>query len=126
MAQAFSGMLAEIEEAGFITVDEASTSAAARMQVADDQVSTAYLIPEGFSNAVGMNQQAVITVVANPDQPIGAQVGTAMAEGKRLPRLPRRWAAATICRQPWIAAPISAARPSSGGARKWPIAISIS
>jgi ABC-2 type transport system permease protein len=81
MAQAFSGMLAEIEEAGFITVDEASTSAVARMKVADDQVSTAYLIPEGFSNAVEMNQQAVITVVANPDQPIGAQVGTAMAEG---------------------------------------------
>jgi ABC-2 type transport system permease protein len=81
VAQAFSGMLAEIEEAGFITVDEASTSAAARMKVADDRVSTAYLIPEGFSNAVGMNQQAVITVVANPDQPIGAQVGTAMAEG---------------------------------------------
>ena len=81
VAQAFSGMLAEIEEAGFITVNEASTSAEARVKVADDQVSTAYLIPEGFSNAVGMNQQAVITVVANPDQPIGSQVGTAMAEG---------------------------------------------
>jgi ABC-2 type transport system permease protein len=81
VAQAFSGMLAEIEEAGFITVSEASDSAAARVMIADDQVSTAYLVPDGFSNAVGMSQQAVITVVANPDQPIGAQVGTAMAEG---------------------------------------------
>ena len=81
VAQAFSGMLTEIEEAGFITVAEAPDSAAARVMVADDQISTAYLIPEGFSNAVGMNRQAAITVVANPDQPIGAQVGTAMAEG---------------------------------------------
>ncbi len=81
VAQAFSGMLAEIEEAGFITVADASDSAAARVMVADDQISTAYLIPEGFSNAVGMSRQAAITVVANPDQSIGAQVGTAMAEG---------------------------------------------
>ena len=81
VAQAFSGTLAEIQEAGFITVAEASDSAAARVMVADDQISTAYLIPEGFSNAVGMSRQAAITVVANPDQPIGAQVGTAMAEG---------------------------------------------
>ena len=81
VAQAFSGMLTEIEEAGFIAVSEASDSAAARVMIADDQVSTAYLIPDGFSNAVGMSQEAVITVVANPDQPIGAQVGTAMAEG---------------------------------------------
>ena len=81
VARAFSGMFAEIEEAGFITVSEASDSAVARVMIADDQVSTAYLIPDGFSNAVGMSQEAVITVVANPDQPIGAQVGTAMAEG---------------------------------------------
>ena len=81
VAQAFSGILAEIEEAGFITVSEVSDSAAARVMIADDQVSTAFLIPDGFSSAVGMSQRAVITVVANPDQPIGAQVGTAMAEG---------------------------------------------
>jgi ABC-2 type transport system permease protein len=49
--------------------------------IADDQISTAYLIPDGFSNAVGMGEEAVITVVANPDQPIGAQVGAAIAEG---------------------------------------------
>lgn len=81
VAQAFSAMLAEIEDAGFITVSETPDSSAARAMVADDQVSTAYLIPSGFSNAVGMGEEAVITVVANPDQPIGAQVGTAIAEG---------------------------------------------
>ena len=81
VAQAFSGMLAEIEEGGFVAVSEASDNSAARMMVADDLISTGYLIPEGFSDAVGMNQAAVITVVANPDQPIGAQVGTAIAKG---------------------------------------------
>ena len=81
VAQAFSGVLTEIEEAGFITVSEVSDAPAARAMIAEDVISTAYLIPEGFSNAVGMSQGAEITVVANPDQPIGAQVGTAMAEG---------------------------------------------
>ncbi|MGB5379549.1 MAG: ABC transporter permease [Acidimicrobiia bacterium] len=81
VAQAFSGMLAEIEEGGFIAVSEASDPSAARVMVADDLISTGYLIPDGFSDAVGMNQEAAITVVANPDQPIGAQVGTAIAKG---------------------------------------------
>lgn len=81
VAQAFSGMLAEIEEGGFVAVSEASDNSAARMMVADDLISTGYLIPDGFSDAVGMNQEAAITVVANPDQPIGAQVGTAIAKG---------------------------------------------
>ena len=81
VAEAFTGMLSEIEEAGFITVTEASDAAAAQAMIEADEVSTAYLVPEGFSAAVGMNEDAAITVVANPDQAIGAQVGTAMAEG---------------------------------------------
>lgn len=81
VSQAFSGMLTEIEEAGWITVSEASDFAGAREMVANDEVSTAYLIPDGFSDAISQNREAAITVVANPDQPIGAQVGTAMAEG---------------------------------------------
>ena len=81
VSQAFVGMLSEIEAEGWITVSAASDSAAAREMVANDVVSTAYLVPEGFSDAIGRNQEAAITVVANPDQPIGAQVGTAIAEG---------------------------------------------
>ncbi|MGB9357208.1 MAG: ABC transporter permease [Acidimicrobiia bacterium] len=81
VSQAFSGMLSEIEEAGFITVSESPSEAAARAMIDADEVSTAYLVPEGFSDAVGMNRDAEITVVANPDQAIGAQVGRAMAEG---------------------------------------------
>lgn len=81
VSEAFSGILSEIEEAGFITVAEAPDEATARAMIDADEVSTAYLVPEGFSDAVGMNQDAEITVVANPDQAIGAQVGRAMAEG---------------------------------------------
>ena len=81
VSEAFAGMLSEVEEAGFITVSEAADEAAARAMIDADEVSTAYLVPEGFSAAVGMNEDAEITVVANPDQAIGAQVGRAMAEG---------------------------------------------
>jgi ABC-2 type transport system permease protein len=81
VSEAFSGMLSEVEEAGFITVSEAADEAAARAMIDADEVSTAYLVPEGFSDAVGMSRDAEITVVANPDQAIGAQVGRAMAEG---------------------------------------------
>lgn len=81
VSQAFAGMLAEIEDAGFINVLPARDEAAARAMVEADDVSTAYLVPEGLSDAVATNQGGVITVVANPDQAIGAQVGTAMAEG---------------------------------------------
>ena len=80
VAQAFSGVLTEIEDAEFITVTETPDGSAARVMIADDRISTAYLIPDGFSNAVGMGEEAVITVVANPDQPIGAQVGARLIE----------------------------------------------
>ena len=81
LAEAFTGMLSEIEEAGFITVTVAPDGATARTMIDADEVSTAYLIPQGFSETVAMNQDAEITVIANPDQAIGAQVGRAMAEG---------------------------------------------
>lgn len=81
VAQGFTSVLEEIEEDGFIDVTVAESEADARIRVADDDVSTAYLVPEGFSDAVSGNQPASIVVVGNPDQPIGAQVGKAIADG---------------------------------------------
>ena len=58
LSEAFSGMLSEVEEAGFITVAAVPDAAAARAMIDADEVSTAYLVPEGFSVAVEMNQDA--------------------------------------------------------------------
>ncbi len=81
VAQGFASLLDEIEQGGFIEVTDAAGIDDARAKVADDDVSTAYLVPAGFSDAVAGNQPASIVVVANPDQPIGAQVGKAIADG---------------------------------------------
>jgi ABC-2 type transport system permease protein len=81
VAQGFASVLGEIERNGFIDVAETASDGDARARVAADEVSTAYLVPEGFSDAVAANQPASIIVVANPDQPIGAQVGKAIADG---------------------------------------------
>lgn len=81
VAQGFAELLDGIEQAGFIGVGETASEEDARARVADDDVSTAYLVPAGFSNAVSGNQPAAVVVVANPDQPIGSQVGKAIADG---------------------------------------------
>jgi ABC-2 type transport system permease protein len=81
VAQGFASVLGEIERKSFIDVAETASDGDARARVAADEVSTAYLVPEGFSDAVAANQPASIIVVANPDQPIGAQVGKAIADG---------------------------------------------
>lgn len=62
-------------------IQEASSVSEARAAVEDDSVSAAFLIPEGFSNAVETSQPAEITVVGNPDQQIGADVAVAVATG---------------------------------------------
>ena len=81
VAAGFGNMLADVEAAGFASMTDADTEAEARMLVDDHSVSTAYLLQEGLSVAVAANEEAKIVVVADPDQPIGAQVGRAIADG---------------------------------------------
>jgi len=81
IATGFDEMLADVETAGFVDVNDVTTEAEARRLVDDHSVSTAYLLPEGLSDAVAANEEAAIIVVADPDQPIGSQVGTALADG---------------------------------------------
>ncbi|MEN8235905.1 MAG: ABC transporter permease [Actinomycetota bacterium] len=81
VAEGFSAMLDEVEELGFVTVDAAASEDEARSAVADGDVAAAYLVPEGFSAAVGSGDAASIGIVTNPDHPIGAAVITAVADG---------------------------------------------
>ena len=81
VAEGFWEVVASVEEQGFATVANASTEDAARFLVDNDEVAAAVLIPQGFSTAVGNNESAEIVVVTNPDDPIGAQVATAIVTG---------------------------------------------
>ena len=77
----FREMLAGVEEAGFVFVTDVDTASEARALVDDHDVSAAYLLDDGLSESVSSNEDSTIVVVTDPDQPIGGQVGRAIAEG---------------------------------------------
>ena len=81
VAAAFMELLGEIEQQGFATVTTSSSEDEARRLVTDDEVSAAVIVPQGFSDAIANSEGADITVVANPDAPIGTQVATAIVTG---------------------------------------------
>jgi ABC-2 type transport system permease protein len=81
VAAGFVELVADLESQGFATVTVAESEAAARRLVTDNEVSAAFIVPEGFSSSIQASQAADIVVVANPDAPIGTQVATAIATG---------------------------------------------
>ena len=81
VAAGFDEMLAGVEAEGFVDITDVNSEAVARELVDDHSVSTAYLVPGGFSQAVAANEYAEIVVVVDPDQPIGSEVGKALANG---------------------------------------------
>ncbi len=81
IAAGFGEMLAGVEREGFVVVTDVATAAEARAFVDDHRVSTAYLLHDGLSESVAANEEAAIVVVVDPDQPIGSQVGAALADG---------------------------------------------
>jgi ABC-2 type transport system permease protein len=81
VSEGFSAMLAQVEQIGFITVETAASEDDARRATTEGDASTAFLLPAGVSDAIARGEAASIQVVTNPDQPIGASVGVALAEG---------------------------------------------
>jgi len=81
VATGFISMLSTVAGDGAITVDTAPSADEARAAVAGGSASTAYLIPDGFSEAATSPSPAALGVVIDPDQPIGALVGEALADG---------------------------------------------
>lgn len=57
----------------------AATVDAARELVAADEVSSAFVIPAGFGSAVSGGRRAQLTVLTNPDAPVGSDVAQAIA-----------------------------------------------
>jgi len=80
-AQAFSsGALSPLERRGLITVKREPSLAAGKSDAEHNKVSATFVIPPGFSDAVGHSGgTATIRVLGNVDASIGAQVAQSIA-----------------------------------------------
>jgi ABC-2 type transport system permease protein len=75
-------VLAGMEEEGFAEISTSDDVSEARRKVRNsDDVGAAFVIPEGFSDAVQSGEAAQIEVLQNPDTPIGAQIARSVAQG---------------------------------------------
>lgn len=72
-------VLPGVAQAGFADLTSLSDRAEAVDRVADGEFSAAFIIPEGFSDAVGEGQEATITVIGNIDSGLGTQIAEAIA-----------------------------------------------
>jgi len=81
VAAAFArNALSSIEDQGIIAVRRVGSAEEASQLAADGKVAAAFVVPPGFSQAVTSGRPAQLQVIGNVDQPIGAQVGRAIAE----------------------------------------------
>ena len=81
-AQAFnSAALSPLEQRGLVTVKHEPTFAAGKHDADQNKVSATFVIPAGFSEAVGHGGTvAAIRVLGNVDSSIGAQVAQSIAQ----------------------------------------------
>jgi ABC-2 type transport system permease protein len=81
-AQAFkSAALSPLERRGLITVKDEPTLAAGRHDADQIKVSATFVIPAGFSDAIGhAGTAATVRVLGNVDSAIGAQVAQSIAQ----------------------------------------------
>jgi ABC-2 type transport system permease protein len=80
-ATAFASVLAELEHKGLVHLRSASSLSQARQLADRGHVAAAFYIPSGFSRAVSSGAGAVLTVVGDPNQPIGSLVARSIAQG---------------------------------------------
>jgi ABC-2 type transport system permease protein len=79
-AQTFvDDVLAGFDEDENVRLVDAESAAEARQMARDGDVASAFVIPEGFSDAVMSNGAAEIEIIGNPDAPIATQIATAVA-----------------------------------------------
>src|ERR1017187_3191535 len=79
-AQAFaSSALAPLERRGLITVVREPSLPAGRRAADQNKVAATFVIPAGFSRAVGHDRAAAIRVLGSVDSSIGAQIAQSIA-----------------------------------------------
>jgi ABC-2 type transport system permease protein len=80
IAAGFRQFLRSPDLQGLLTVRPVSTEAQARARVADGQLGAAFVIPEGFSEAVTAGRSEPVTVLGSVDATVAAQVARSLAE----------------------------------------------
>jgi ABC-2 type transport system permease protein len=82
VANAFTDeLLPVLVDDGVVVLVEAQDEAAARVLLADGDVSAAWVLPEGLSDAVAAGRPAQIDVLVNPDRGLAAEVARGIASG---------------------------------------------
>jgi len=79
-AQAFSSALAPLQHDGLITLQRTATLAAGRSATDKNKVSATFVVPAGFSAAIGHGRPARLQVLGSVDSPIGAEVAQSIAQ----------------------------------------------
>lgn len=79
-AQTFVGdVLGGFDRDENVRLREAESTGEARRLAQDDEVAAAFVVPDGFSEAVTSNAPAEIRVIGNPESPIATQIASAVA-----------------------------------------------
>ena len=80
VATGFTSFVRDPDLANLLTVKPVTSEADARARVAKGDLSAAFVIPKGFSEAVTSGQNRPITVLASVDSSIAEQVARSLAE----------------------------------------------
>ncbi len=76
-----SRVLPGVVEAGFADVTPIADRATAAELVEDGEMGAAFVIPEGFSEAITSGRDATITIIGNVDAALSTQIAEAIATG---------------------------------------------
>lgn len=74
------GLVQALQSLDFAEVHDVATQADAEQQAEDGDIRAAFLLPEGFSEAVQANQPAEIRVIGAPDAEISTLIARAIAD----------------------------------------------
>jgi linearmycin/streptolysin S transport system permease protein len=91
-----SRVLRPLEQKGLLEVRTEPSVAAGRTAADQGRVAATFVLPTGFSTAVGHGGSPVLRVLGSPDQPIGTQVAESIAESYAAQIDTVRIAAATL------------------------------
>ncbi|HEY7874903.1 MAG TPA: ABC transporter permease [Actinomycetota bacterium] len=81
LAQTFVTVVLEGIAEDFATIRELDSRADAVEAAADDEIAAAFVLEEGFSEAVQAGDPAALEVVANPVSEVGGPIARALADG---------------------------------------------
>lgn len=79
-AAGFTSMIESIAELGVLDLDVLDDEDAARNAIDDGEVGAAWVVPDGFSDAVATGAATTITVIADVDSPTTASVARSIAD----------------------------------------------